>query len=507
MDSPPTHGMRRTAPPPLFPWSRVVPALGLLLYALLLAHYMGAYAGGSDQSGYLNNARLLGLGQVIAPMRLLPGLPPETLPPYTHVPLGFIPNQEQATLTPTYPMGLPLLMLAVAKLTGWGLAPGLTLGLHALLGLWLVYLLGREAGLDAGWAWLGALLLAASPLYIFVSVQVMSDMPALVWATAAVLCAWKSRERAGLALLAGAALAIAVLVRPTNLLALLPMGLALGPSLRRWLLLMLGGLPGAVFQGSFNWAVYGRIFTTGYGYINPSFSPANVPVTILHYAVWLPVLLTPFIVLALGLPALARRQPRLVSLLAVWGLAYPFFYLFYSHTHDDWWYLRFLLPAFPPLIVAALLVAQALAARFKFPARSWWLAPAALAVIVHGTGWSRHLHALSIGRNEQVYAETAAWMQAHLPAHATVAAMEASGALFYYTDFTLVRWDMISSADFQRIAAAGTAAGRPLYAVLFPFEIEETEWSAFQKHLAGHWTQIGTVRSVSIWRYDSPPAP
>jgi hypothetical protein len=85
--------------------------------------------------------------------------------------------------------------------------------------------------------------------------------------------------------------------------------------------------------------------------------------------------------------------------------------------------------------------------------------------------------------------------------------MEASGALFYYTDFILVRWDMISSADFQRIAAAGTAAGRPLYAVLFPFEIEETEWSAFQKHLAGHWTQIGTVRSVSIWRYDSPPAP
>ncbi len=193
MDSPPTHGMRRTAPPPLFPWSRVVPALGLLLYALLLAHYMGAYAGGSDQSGYLNNARMLGQGQVIAPMRLLPGLPPETLPPYTHVPLGFIPNQEQATLTPTYPMGLPLLMLAVAKLTGWGLAPGLTLGLHALLGLWLVYRLGRAAGLGAGWAWLGALLLAASPLYIFVSVQVMSDMPALVWATAAVLCAWKSR--------------------------------------------------------------------------------------------------------------------------------------------------------------------------------------------------------------------------------------------------------------------------------------------------------------------------
>ena len=77
------------------------------------------------------------------------------------------------------------------------------LGLHALFGLWLVYRLGREAGLEAGWAWLGALLLAASPLYIFMSLQVMSDVPALVWVTAAVLCAWKSRERTWLALLGG----------------------------------------------------------------------------------------------------------------------------------------------------------------------------------------------------------------------------------------------------------------------------------------------------------------
>jgi len=316
------------------------------------------------------------------------------------------------------------------------------------------------------------------------------------------LCAWKSRERAGLALLAGVALAIAVLVRPTNLLALLPMGLAMGPSLRRWLLVILGGLPGAIFQCSFNWAVYGRIFTTGYGYINPSFSLANVPATIIHYAVWLPVLLTPVIVLALGLPALRRRPSRFATLLAVWGLIYPIFYLFYSHTHDDWWYLRFLLPAFPPLIVATLLVAQALAARFNFTTRSWWLAPAALAVIVHGTGWARHLHALSIGHSEQVYAETAVWMQAHLPASATVAAMEASGALFYYTDFTLVRWDMITPADFPRIAAACAVTGRPLYAALFP-----EEKIAFAGRLPGHWTQVGAVRHVSIWRYDSPAAP
>ena len=158
-------------------------------------------------------------------------------------------------------------------------------------------------------------------------------MPALVWATAAVLCAWKSRERAGLALLAGVALAIAVLVRPTNLLALLPMGLAMGPSLRRWLLLILGGLPGAIFQCSFNWAVYGRIFTTGYGSCRRIQPRRGTPDT--H----------PLCRLAAGAADSCHRAgvgpagagappPRPICLLAVWGLLFAVFYLFYSHTHE-----------------------------------------------------------------------------------------------------------------------------------------------------------------------------
>jgi hypothetical protein len=492
---------------PALHWETWLPFLAFLLYALLLTRYMGAYAGGSDSSGYLNNARLLSEGRLIAPLRLLPGLAPDTLPPYTHVPLGFIPNADHVTMTPTYPMGLPLLIMAAAKITGWNLAPALVMGLHALLGLWLVYRLGRECGLEKGWVWLGVLMLAFSPLYLFMSLQVMSDVPAMVWATAAVLCAWKSRQAPWLALVAGMALSLAVLLRPSNMLGFVPVGIAVGFAVRRWLLLILGGLPGAIFLGIINHAAYGRIFTTGYGYVDPVFSRAYVPATLVHYALWLPVLLTPLVLLSLAFPFLRHRQPLLTALLAAWGLAYPFFYLFYRHTHDDWWYLRFLLPAFPPLILAALLVARAVLDRCQSPFRAWWLAVTVVIIIGYNLAWSRHLHVYGSGYGERIYPETTTWVSAHLPAGAVVATMQASGALLYYTDYTILRWDMISSADFKRIAAACTAAGRPLYAVLFPFEIEEAEWSAFQKHLAGHWTQIGTVRYVSIWRYDSPPAP
>jgi hypothetical protein len=483
--------------------SRLLPALGLICYALFLARFMGACAGGADQSGYLNHARLLAEGRTSAPMRLLPELPPDGVPLFTYVPLGFNPNPDHLTMNPIYPPGLPLLIMAAASFTGWDAAPGLVMGIHALAGLWLIYGLGRSVGLEAGWAWLGALLLAASPLYVHSSLQTMSDLPAMVWVTAAILCAWKSRQRPWLALAAGMAFSVGVLVRPTDLLAILPVAIALGPSLRRWSMLIAGGLPGAFFQGAFNLAAYGHLTATGYGGLGGLLGWEYVPVTLIHYALWLPVLLTPLVFLSFGLPVLQRRSfPP--ACLAAWALAFPSFYLFYSYTHGDWWWLRFLLPAFPPLTVAALLVGRAWFIRLGISSRAWWLAPAALAVLVHGAVWSRSLHAFSIGRNERVYPQMAAWLQDHLPANAVVAAMQTSGALFYYTNFTVIRWNSIPPADFQRIAAACTAAKRPVYAALFPFEINDAQWAAFPKHLPGRWTQIGAVRQVSFWRYESP---
>jgi hypothetical protein len=502
MDSSPSSNRWRAAIPGLFSRASLLPALGFLLYALLLARHMGACAGGSDSSGYLNNARLLAHGHVAIPQRLMPGLPPDALPSYTLVPLGFIPNADRVTMTPTYPVGLSVLVMAASGLVGWHLGPGLVMGVQALLGLWLVYRLAHAAGLETGWAWLAALLLAVSPLYLFMSLHLMSDMPALVWVTAAVLCAWESRARPRLALAAGAALAVAVLVRPSNVLAGVAVALALGFAVRRWLLLIAGGLPGAVFWAFYNKAAYGKFFATGYVGLLSEFGRVYAPGTLLHYAIWLPVLLTPLVLLSLGLPFLWRRQPVWTPLLGAWALVFLVPYLFYSHTHEAWWYLRFLLPAFPPLIVAALLVTRALLVRFRPSFRVWWLAIAGVSIVVYGQGWSHRLYAWSSGRGEKVYPEAAAWMQERLPANAVVATMQTSGALLYYTGFTFFRWDMIGPDEFQRIATACATAGRPLYAALFPFEVKDPPWQAFGGHLTGHWTQIGAVRDVSLWRYD-----
>lgn len=485
-------------------WAVWLPALAFALYGLMLMRYSAAYAAGSDSSGYLNDARLLNQCRLVAPMRQVQGVDVKAISSFAYVPLGFLPRADRISMVPTYPMGLPLLLLAVAHIVGWSLAPSVTLVLHALLGLWLVYLLGRELGLEPGWAWLGPMILAASPLYILMSLQLMSDVPALAWVTAAVLCAWKSRQRPWLALLAGVMVSLAVLDRPTNLLTLVPVGIALGGNFRRWLLLVVGGLPGAIFLGAVNLNAYGHIFTTGYGGVGGLFSLHNALPTLLHYARWLPALFTPFVLFCLGLPALWRRQSLLVTLLVSWAAVFLGFYLFYSCTQETWWYLRFILPAVPPLLVGAVLVARALAAKRKLAPQGWWMASAALLIFVSGRIWFRHFGLADVNSGERTYIEGAAWMNAHLPANAVVMSMQTSGSIFYYTKFTVVRWDTISRVEFERIAAACAAAGRPVYACLYSFEISQQ--GAFLKHLTGHWTKIASVHDTSFWLRDSPGA-
>jgi hypothetical protein len=214
-------------------------------------------------------------------------------------------------------------------------------------------------------------------------------------------------------------------------------------------------------------------------------------------------LLTPLVALSLGLPFLWRRQRAQVVVLAAWALVLLVFYLFYSVTRDDWWYLRFVLPAFPPLLVASLLVARALIGRLGYAPQAGWFALTAAVILVYAGVGFRYFHVSSAGRNERLYPETAAWMQTHLPANALVASMQTSGALLYYTPFTFFRWDQISPVAFQRIAGVCAETRTPIYAALFPFEIEEDAWAAFGKHLGSGWTQIGAIRHVTIWRYDA----
>jgi hypothetical protein len=482
--------------------------LSLGLYAAFLGHYIGAVAGGSDSSGYLNHARLLAAGRTHVPPRDLASLPARTAPDFVYSPLGFKAiGGRRDQLVPTYPTGLPLLILAAEPFVGWKQAGNFVLILHALAGLGATYVLGRTFGLGPRWALAGAVAIAASPLYLFMSLQAMSDVPALVWTTIAVVAAWRSRARVGWAAVAGGAIALDVLIRPSNALAFVPVAIALGLAPRRWLWFALAGLPGAVFFFAYSRSAYGGFLATGYGDASTAFLRSYIPGTLLHYVHWLPILLSPLAVLAAGLPWLVRRSPRPTLVLGLWILVYLAFYSAYECTHQTWWYLRFLLPAAPAIVVGGLLVTRRIASAWNptlsaGAARGVWLAALAL-LVANGVGWTHSLHALSIGKGERKYALVAEWLEGRLPPDAVLLSMQASGALFYYTDYAIVRWDSVEGAEAAQVDAAVLRSRRPYYAVLFPFETE----TALHERFPGAWERIGTIDDVTVWRRDPGPVP
>ncbi|HZZ18339.1 MAG TPA: hypothetical protein VFE25_03165, partial [Opitutaceae bacterium] len=277
--------------------------------------------------------------------------------------------------------------------------------------------------------------------------------------------------------------------------------LALGVSPKRWVYLALGGLPGAAVFLAHASAAYGSPFITGYGNAAENFSSALIPGTLLHYARWLPALFTPFAVLVFGTPFLSGDGRRGGLLLASWVAIFTLFYSFYEYTHETWWYLRFLLPAAPALVVGSALVLRALLGRSRL-GRDLAASPVAFAValgLVAGNSiwWSSSLGAMRGGAEEERYWSITSWMRVNLPSDAVCLAMQASGSIYFYTSFPILRWDMMDPASAAKVRVAADAANRPLYAALFPFEIDRIQ--EIEKALHGTWKPIETIGDITVF--------
>lgn len=480
--------------------------VGALFYAGFLGLNIGTYAGGSDSSGYLNSARLLKFLQVDTPQRTLPGHLNDHAHPFLYVPLGFRPMSE-TRMAPSYPIGLPAMIAAASSFTSWRVAASWVIWLHAMAGLALIYGLARQAGLASGWALLAVVLMATSPLYLSFSLVLMSDMPATVWAMAAVLLAALSRERARWALAAGLAVGVAVLVRPSNALVFIPVVALLGWRPRQLLVFGLGGAPLAIAYVVYNHFVQGFALSGGYADLGGVFSSDAIVPTLWHYARWLPVLLTPLALLVFGLPWCRTPERRWKIALLAWMLAYAGFYVAYVFTRETWWFLRFLLPAFPACWIAALLVGRELTERWKFfegpesiSGRGGLIAVVGcVALLGWNVHWNRDLETSGMGRLDEFYRDGPEWLKSTVPPDSIIVSAQTSGALFYYTSFVILRWDSIQESSFPAIAATAARAGRPIFALL---SSEEERPFTTGKHVRGRWQRVADFQRLRLWRYD-----
>ena len=397
---------------------------------------------------------------------------------WSFTPLGYRPAADH-TLVPTYAPGLPLLMALFTVVAGQ-CGPYMVTPVCGALLVVLAYGIGvRVSGRAVGA--MAALLVASSPTVLFMSLWPMSDVPAAAFWTASILLACRS-SIFGIAA-SGAAAGIAIAIRPNLVpLALFPALIAVWPVIRTspWTALQrltafgLACLPFVVLIAWVYNSLYGSPFQSGYGDTGSIFSAVNFRANLARYPRWLWDTQGPLVFLFVLSPLLppgpAPHSRWLRRILLAFAGAVVGCYLWYL-PFDAWWFLRFLLPAFPVLFVLAADVVWHGSRRFG--RRTQAAAAIAFTVIMvnYALARSSELDVLGIGEGEQKYADVGRYVATKLPLNAVVISMQHSGSIRLYSGRPTIRYDSLDPEWLDRALAHLRSSGYVPYVLLEKFEV------------------------------------
>jgi hypothetical protein len=426
--------------------------------ALLIGWRDGSFvAAAADSYSYVSQAELWvhGVPRVEQPLAVAFPWPHAQL---TLSPLGYRPSIDGQAIVPVNPTGYPLLMAAMLRLFGQG-AQYVVVPATAALTIVIVFLLGRRVA--GPWAGLmAATLLSVSPAFLFHACVPMSDMPAtMAWAAALLLIL---RATVGAAFGSGFFVGAAILIRPqlaplaalVVLLAIIdPFGDRHRP--RRAIAIvaafMCGTIPAIALLAVLNSYWYGSPLASGYASLSSLFSLSYVPENIRHYAGWLSETQTVAIFLA-PLALFTTTDPRAracrVGLLCfVAGVAAC--YMLFAPV-DNWTYLRYLLPAYPALLVLFAALVVELLARLTKPvgviAAIALVGTIALSCVQESRVKGVFVNWLSTQR----FVDVSHYAKTNLPANAIYLTRLYSGSLRYYGDRPTIRWDVMDPDWLER---------------------------------------------------------
>lgn len=469
---------------PLLRWTAPVGAAVVL--ALGLAYGTRA-AGGSDTYGYVSEARLWLSGSLHV-RQDLPATVPWPNAEWTFSPLGYRPSGS-GTIVPTYAPGLPLLMASFASTMG-ACGPFLVTPVCGALLVILAYALGARLSGPVTGA-MAAFLTMTSPTVLFMSLWSMADVPAAGFWTAALLIAsrWPSGKGAACA---GAATGMAVLIRPNLVpLAIFPavalvLSMTEGLRVNRWrsvLWFALACVPFVLFIAWLNFDLYGSALHSGYGDTAALFQWEYARVNIAHYSRWLWQTQGPVVFLA-GLAVVAPRGPRrdsaaLRRALLAFVAGVLCCYMFYT-PFEAWWYLRFILPAYPAIFVLSADAVWQGARRFGSLGRLGITAAITLMSVEYAITQARTRAVLDTADGEQKYSDVGRFVSRQLPANAIVFAELHSGSVRYYSGRTTIRYEWLDPEWLDRALTYLATSGFDPYLVL-----EKNEVTRFRQRFAG----------------------
>jgi hypothetical protein len=471
------------------PWMAAAVTITCIIVAV---HFRILSAGGADSYGYVSQAHLWASGQLIVRDPLAPLTP--ALGDVV-VPLGYERAREPGYLAPIYSPGLPMLMALAIRLAGPS-AVYVVVPLLAGLTVWLTYALARRTA-DDRTAFMASTLLAFSPMFLFQSLEPMSDVPV----TTCWIAAWLLAASGGAwtALGAGLAVSAAVLTRPN----LVPLSIVVaaaivlygvsGQRLRRVALFAAGVLPGCLLVAWLNNRLHGSPLRSGYGPLEGLYAWNRFWPNLVRYTTWLVQLHTPAILIGLAAPFIARVKGA--SLMVAFTIALLFAYLFYF-VFDSWPFTRFLLPGLPLLFILGSSVALWIISRAPLAYRGGLVFLICLLLPCWYLIQAHSLGAFAIQRAEHRYDVVGRAVGESLEPQAIVFTLLESGSVRLYGDRPTLRWDEIEPANLSPVIALVRAHGYVPYVLL-----EQWEEPQFRERFE-RASEFGRLDWPPILRYD-----
>jgi hypothetical protein len=461
-------------------------------------------AGGADAYGYVSQVDLWLQGRLHVDQGFGASVP-WPLARWTFTPLGYRPEPDGYRIVPQYSPGLPLLM-AGFKLIAGQCAIFWVVPFSGGILVFATYAIGRRigrpiVGLAAAW------IVATSPTLLFMLMAPMSDVPAAAaWAVA---IAFALGEAQLTALAAGVAAAAAILVRPN----LAPVAGVVfiwmaWRDKRRSLWFLAPVAAGAAAVAAVNARLYGSPLTPGYD-MTDAYLWSYVLPNVRRYGWWLLSAETPFA--AAGFAALVIPSARLwttrASRDARWLFAGVALLIWISYLlyvpWDAWWYLRFLLPAWPMMTLGTASIA---AVAYRSSSRG--LRAAAIVVIaaigVSGVTQAVRREAFAIARGEAKYVEIAKTVESLTGPDDVIISAQHSGSIRYYAGRLTLRWDVGDPAWLDRTVEWLAAHGHHPYFVLEPQEVEELRARYGPTNMSARldWTPMVSFRGGAVTMYD-----
>src|SRR5262245_49839075 len=255
-------------------------------------HWGSGVVGGADSYGYLSQAGLWQQGELLIQGDLI-RQSPWPLAIETWAPLGYRPAAGRIdAVAPLYPSGLPIIMALFQSVFGY-CAAFAVVPISAAAVVALTFALGMRVFARASPALWAALLVAASPVFLFQSMNPMTDVPVVAaWTLALLLAA------AGWPLACGVAIAIALAIRP-NLLLVAAAVFAwtaacdwqswrpIGRVPTRTLRLIAGAAPAVIGIAWLNASLFGSPISSGYGSLDSLYSFRHFGKNLSQFTTWI----------------------------------------------------------------------------------------------------------------------------------------------------------------------------------------------------------------------------